>query len=223
VPLRKANLPEFVAALQALRDTIENPPQGSWTQQGSPEQLAIRAAAERVTDLLGPSRPPWGETDIDVEGMPLRLEVQLEDLWEKLTYPGFYQAGAGTDRERKEAILLLGDVVAGLEGVMELDDTRPRQPTKAYCMRDGYYVRWNGTSPLRPQLWNLLAYLLSLSRYPVPEESVIEGAGRSVWRQGESVSSKTFSNTFSDLNRGLEPIRFPWEWHIRTGQVYREG
>jgi hypothetical protein len=95
---------------------------------------------------------------------------------------------------------------------------RPPQPTSDYCLLPPDRVRWHGEAPLRRQLWLLLEYLLSRDDYPFTVEALEE----SIWRS-ENVTRKTVCNTLSKLNAALEPVRFPWTWHVRTGHVFRDG
>jgi hypothetical protein len=95
-----------------------------------------------------------------------------------------------------------------------------RPPTPENCLLPDCTVRWNGTIKLRNQVYRLLEFLLSCQDYPLQPDNVQE----SIWGHDE-VASKTFANIFSELNRYLEQIGFPWTWHVtRSPQfIIRRG
>jgi hypothetical protein len=98
---------------------------------------------------------------------------------------------------------------------------RPPNPTKEYCLFEGYRVRWDGepdVTELAPLLWHILDFLLSRKRYPFPLGDLEDA----IWGKG-TVTGKTVVNALSRLSKALLPIRFPWEWRVRSAHVYREG
>jgi hypothetical protein len=96
--------------------------------------------------------------------------------------------------------------------------SRPAHPTADFCLLTMFRVRWDGTTELEPLLWHLLDNLLRRDHYPVARAALEEA----VWA-GKGVVSKTVDNAISRLNVALLPIRFPWEWRVKAGIVYRDG
>jgi hypothetical protein len=97
-------------------------------------------------------------------------------------------------------------------------DPRPAAPTVAWCLLPGFQARWQGEPVrLKPQLHQLLAYLLAENAYPLEAAEVADR----VW--GDScVNQKTLANRLSELNNDLLPTDFPWTWHMKKGHVYRQ-
>jgi hypothetical protein len=97
-------------------------------------------------------------------------------------------------------------------------DERPPAPTAAFCLLNGFRVRWNGETTVRRQLWRVLEFLLSRGENPCGVRDLEDA----VWN-GDAVLSKTLANTLSELNGDLCRISFPWTWHVGQGQIHREG
>jgi hypothetical protein len=93
------------------------------------------------------------------------------------------------------------------------EDERPTSPTAGYCLIPPNTARWEGTTELRSQLYQLLAVLLAQETWPVPFdalESVVDDSGKNV------------SNAVSRLNLALEPTKFPWTFRTKSAHVTKD-
>src|SRR5262249_46789481 len=85
------------------------------------------------------------------------------------------------------------------------------------------YFWWrNERHDLTPRLYQVVAYLWNDDRW---NDDLVQAEGliQNVWGdEGEGVAESTARSTISRLNTFLNMIGVPWQYHWRSGQIFRE-
>jgi hypothetical protein len=129
---------------------------------------------------------------------------RLHDLLGDLHFSAAFRPARRADK-----LKAMISIVKDLQGA----DERPTSPTVAYCLLPLNKARWEGTTELRPQLYQLLAALLAQETWPVPFDAIEAVVGD---------SGKNVSNAVSRLNSALESIKFPWTFGTKSAHVIKD-
>jgi hypothetical protein len=153
---------------------------------------------------------------------PGAIAARLRDLEDEDEGPELPAAAPGPDKISPDPDLRgdLDQARLAIEVFLEMlpesedeEDERPESPTPDYCLQPPNQARWEQTTDLPPQLYQLLKVLLTYGTWPIPFDAV-EGV---VGDRGRNVS-----NAVSRLNQALEPTRFPWTFHTKAAFIKKQ-
>jgi hypothetical protein len=149
---------------------------------------------------MSPDRVPTEREVFQLVGLAIRLP------WDKY--------GMKTARVPRSQIL---PPPAGAEVPLadeaDAEEERPESPAPDYCLIPPNQARWEETTELPPQLYQLLKALLTHGTWPVPFDAVEGVVGD---------SGKNVSNAVSRLNLALEPTKFPWTFRTKSAHVTKD-
>jgi hypothetical protein len=129
---------------------------------------------------------------------------RLHDLLGDLHFSAAFRPARRADK-----LKAMISIVKDLQGA----DERPESPTHDYCLIPPNQARWEETTELPPQLYQLLKALLTHGTWPVPFDAVEGVVGD---------SGKNVSNAVSRLNLALEPTKFPWTFRTKSAHVTKD-
>jgi hypothetical protein len=174
--------------------------------------------------------PPDGTADkATIKAKAKATGDALYDLFESMVRLVLDAATVQQQKRNRNLLLERGLHYMELRGyglsLVEMSDeamaeaARPKEPTRAFCLLDGFRIRWKMVVPVQPRLWNILGVVLDYRARHGDQRIPFDQVEEHLQARSYLDHRKRVSNAVGGLNGKLMEAGFPWTLGTKAGFI----